>query len=71
MTRLGFSHEETVSMFVRALAVCPDISDDTAVIAHIHRLGLSVASIGVTEFDALLDEARAAAHEQPRENADV
>jgi len=63
MTRLGFSREEHVSMFIRALAVCPDIGDDEAVLIHIHRLGLSVASIGATEFDALLDEARAASRE--------
>ena len=59
MTRLGLSREEYVSMIARALAVCPDIGDNAAVMAHIHRLGLSVASIGATEFDALLDETRA------------
>jgi len=63
MTRLGFSREEHVSMFVRALAVCPDIGDNAAVMAHIHRLGLSVASIGATAFDALLDEARTASRD--------
>ena len=58
MTRLGLSREENASMFARAFVTCPDLFDDESVMVHIHRLGLSVSSIGAAAFDALLNEAR-------------
>ena len=53
------TREDLPAMFARALACCPDLDDDEAVMRHVHLLGLSVSSIGATAFDALLDEARA------------
>lgn len=52
-------------MIARALACCPDLGDDEGVMTHLHKLGLSVASIGAVAFDALLDEARNKQRSEP------
>ena len=53
------TRDDMLAMLSRALACCPDLEDDEAVMRHVHLLGLCVSSVGATAFDAILDEARA------------